>query len=127
MRNLMRGIVGVLGLFNLLIGVNFLLNPAKMGADFFLTPNGIQGLATLRADFPGFFIGAALFALYGAWKGRAEPLMVPLVMLALAFAGRIVSLVLDGVAPTAFQPMIVEAVMMTILLVGYRAFGRASA
>jgi len=122
MTMLLRGLIGLLGLFNIAIGLAFLLVPAQPAAAFFLAPVGVQGLATLRADFPGFFIGAAIFALFGAWRGEARPLLVPMVMLGLALFGRTVSILLDGMAPTAIPPMIVEAVMLTLLLLGYRNF-----
>lgn len=120
MRGLMRGIIGLVGLFNIVIGLGFLLIPAKLATAFFLTPIGTQGLATLRADFPGFFIGASLFALAGAIRNKAAPLLVPLVLVSLALFGRFVSLALDGFAPSAVQPMVVETVMILILLAGFR-------
>ncbi len=126
MRTIMRLLIGLVGLFNIAVGLGFLVYPAKLGAAFFLTPVGSQGLATLRADFPGFFIGASIFALIGAWRAQATPLFVPIVMLGLAIFGRFVSLAIDGVGPEAIPPMIVEAIMLTLLLTGVRVFGRAS-
>ena len=67
----MRWLIGLVGVFNLILGVGFLLGPVKLGIAFFLAPIGMQGLATLRGDFPGFFIGASWFALYGACYARA--------------------------------------------------------
>ncbi len=127
MRTALRIIIGIVGLFNVAIGFGFLLAPQKLGPAFFLDPMGSQGMATLRADFPGFFIGAAVFALVGAWTGQARPLLVPILMLGLALFGRFVSIAIDGMAPTAVQPMVVEAVMLTILLLGWRTFGRGRA
>ncbi|GGI80587.1 hypothetical protein GCM10007973_16340 [Polymorphobacter multimanifer] len=120
----MRIIIGLLGAFNLAIGLAFMFAPAAPAAAFFIEPFGVQGLATIRADFPGFFIGAAVFALLGAWRAEAAPLNVPLLMLAIAFLGRCVSLGVDGMAPTAVQPMVVEAVMMGLLLLARRAFAK---
>ncbi|MES1974371.1 MAG: hypothetical protein V4472_18095 [Pseudomonadota bacterium] len=120
MRNAVRGIIALVGLFNLAIGFGFLLDPAGLGAKFFLTPVGIQGLATMRADFTAFFVTGGAFALAGAWRGRAGPLGVPLLLLGIALSARCVSLFVDGIAPTAFGPMIVEAVMIALLLVGRR-------
>ena len=127
MQTIMRGVIGVVGLFNISIGLLFLLQPARLGAAFFLAPLTSQGLATLRADFPGFFIGASIFALYGAWRADARALLVPLVMLGLALFGRFVSLGVDGIGPEAIPPMVVEAVMITLLVVARRSFagGRA--
>jgi hypothetical protein len=118
----MRITIGLVGLFNILIGLGFLLAPDKLAQAFFLMPIGSQGLATLRADFTGFFIGAAIFALIGAWRADPRPLMVPIVMLGLALTGRAVSLVMDGVGPEAIGPMVIEAVMLALLFVARRSF-----
>ena len=58
-----RLIIGLVGLFNAALGLMFLVNPAKMAADFSLSPIGTQGLATVRADMPAFFLVGGLFAL----------------------------------------------------------------
>jgi hypothetical protein len=124
MRSILRLVIGLIGVFNIAIGLGFLLAPEKLAQAFFIEPMGIQGMATLRADFPGFFIGAAVFALVGAWSGQARPLLVPMLMLGLALFGRFVSLAIDGMAPTAIQPMVAEAVMITVLLLGWRNFDK---
>ena len=124
MRTILRGVIGLVGLFNLALGLGFLLAPDKLAPAFHLAPLGTQGLATLRADFPGFFIGVGVFAIVGAWSGQARALVVPMLLLGTALFGRLVSLALDGVTPTAAQPMIAEAVMLTILWRGFRHFDR---
>lgn len=118
----MRAVVGLVGLFNFAVGLGFLLMPEKLAAGFFLSPIGQQGMATLRADFPGFFIGASVFALLGAWRADAQLLLVPMLMLGLALTGRFVSIAIDGMAPTAIQPMVVEVLMLAILLAARRSF-----
>ena len=123
---LVRILVLLLGLFNLFLGLSFLFNPVEMAADFSVDPLGSQGLATIRADLPAFFLTAAGFALYSAWKQSATPLLVPLTLMSIALVGRFVSLSLDGQGPMAFQPMIVEAVMITISIIGYRTFKGAA-
>ncbi len=126
MRAMFRGLVGLLALVNAGVGVGFLIAPARLAAAFYLVPAGSQGMATLRADFPGFFIGAAIFALLAAVRGQSAPLHVPLALLALALTGRGVSLIVDGVGAHALAPMIVEAVMLALLGVAYRVFDRPS-
>jgi hypothetical protein len=121
MRNAVRIAIAMVGLFNLAIGLGFLIDPARLGAAFFLSPNGGQGLATMRADFTAFFVTASVFALLGAARGRPELLAVPLALLAIALSGRCVSLLADGMAPTAFPPMIAEAAMIAFLFAGRRA------
>jgi hypothetical protein len=120
MRTVIRAAIALVGLFNLAVGLAFLIAPARLGATFFLLPAGIQGLATMRADFTAFFMTGGAFALYGAWRGRAEPLTVPLLLLAIALIGRCIGIAVDGASPTAHEPMIAEAAMIAILLAGRR-------
>ena len=123
MKLVMRIVIGLVGLFNILIGLSFLFKPSKMAADFALSPLGVQGMATMRADFPAFFLTGAIFSLIGAWRVEAKALLVPMMLLAFALLGRFVSIALDGVVATTVPPMVVEAVMIALLGVGYRVFG----
>jgi len=122
MRQAMRGVLGLAGLFNILIGLGFLFNPTKLAAQFALSPIGIQGLATARADFPAFFLTGGLFALVGAWRADPKPLLVPLVLLGTALAGRFVSIALDGVVATTYPPMLIEAAMIAAIVLARRSF-----
>jgi len=120
-----RVLVGLVALFNIVLGLGFLLDPAGSAQRFFVEPLGTQGMATLRADFTAFFVVGGAAALIGAWRRDGAPLLVPVALLAPAILGRAVSLVADGAPATAFPPMVVEAVMVAILLLGRRAFAGA--
>lgn len=124
MEKTIRIAVAVVGLLNIALGLMFLVQPETMAALFYVTPIGSQGLATIRADFPGFFLTGGWFALWGAWMRYSEELKVPILLLSIALFGRFVSLILDGVGPSALPPMIAEALMIGILVAGMRTFGR---
>ena len=115
-------LIGLVGLLNIVIGLSFLFNPAEMAVEFALSPLGTQGMATMRADFPAFFLTGAIFSLIGAWRADRTPLMVPLPLLTFALLGRFVSIAYDGTAPTTVPPMIAEAVMIALLGLAYNAF-----
>lgn len=127
LRRLLRLLVGWVGLFNIGLGLAFLLDPRGSAARFFVVPLGTQGLATLRADFTAFFVTGGLFALVAAWRSTRAPLLVPLALLSIAITGRCVSLAVDGAAATAGPPMVVEAMMIAILALAHRSFGPAKA
>jgi hypothetical protein len=118
----MRILVGLVGLLITVIGLGFLIRPVEMGALFFVAPTALQGMATLRGDFPGFFIGASIFALMGAWRADPRPLVVPIVLLCIVLFGRVVSAVADGVGPDTFPPMVAEALMIAVLEIARRTF-----
>ena len=118
----MRIAVGVVGLFNLLLGLGFLFRPAEAAARFALSPIGTQGLATIRADFTAFFLTGSVFALVGAWRADCKPLLVTLVLLSVALTGRLVSIAADGMVSTTLPPMAAEALMIGVVLLARRAF-----
>lgn len=121
MNSILRYAVIAVVLLNVGLGLAFLVQPEFMASEFAIAPIGSQGLATIRADFPGFFLTGGGFALWGGWRQRPEPLLVPIVLLSIAFFGRSVSLVAEGIGPDAFPPMIAEAVMVAILLAARRS------
>jgi hypothetical protein len=127
MRNTIRVVVGLVGLFNVVLGLGFLIDPAQAGLRFFLMSLGTQGLATMRADFTAFFVTGGTFALISAWRAQRTLLVVPLMLIGIAISGRVISLIADGAPSKAFPPMIVEAVMIAILALGWRYFDRDAA
>ncbi len=122
MRLFMRIAVGLVGVFNLVIGLGFFTQTAAFGGRFFIAADNIQGLATMRADFTSFFVTAGALAIFGAWRQSGHWLLVPIMLFGIALCGRLVSLGIDGAPPTAFGPMAVEAVMILVLAGGYRVF-----
>lgn len=115
-----RVAVGAIAIFNIAIGLGFLIDPAGSALRFYLAPLGTQGMATLRADFPAFFIVGGGGALLAALRAIRAPLLVPIALLGVALTGRLVSLVADGAPPTAFPPMAAEAVMIALLGLAWR-------
>ena len=125
MQKLLRGAIGFIGLAMLMIGLGFLFAPVKFGSLFYVEAVGIQGLASMRADFTGFFVGVGVFVLLAAWTEKARPLAVPMLLLGVALFGRSVSLIIDGMGPAAIPPMLAEAVMIGALYMGWRQFDHA--
>ena len=60
-------------LFGIVLGLGFLIHPSEAGANFFLSPNGIPGLAVLRADMTAFFLTGGLLAAAGARSACGRP------------------------------------------------------
>lgn len=108
------------GIFYLLIGTGFLIDPVRLGGTFGVTAAGAQGLSSLRADFTAFFwlLGASL--VWGAARRSSGALLVAALLIGIALTGRAVSLLIDGNYPAAFQPMTVEALTLVLALAGIR-------
>ena len=77
MRFILTALIFLFGLFDLMMALNFLLNPATTAVGFGISPNGVQGLSTLRADFTAFFGVVAACMMIGAWRRNADLLLVP--------------------------------------------------
>ena len=124
---LARILAALAALFGMVLGLGFLVHPVNAGAMFFLSPNGIPGLAVLRADMTAFFLTGGILSAVAAWRQDPALLIAPILLFAIAITGRTVRLFADGITSGAFVPMAVEAFFVISLLFARRAFsGNAS-
>ncbi len=80
---------------------------------------GAIGAANIRADIGGLFLAIAVFAFIAAWKRSTIWLLATWLLPALALFGRFISIGMDGASPRVIEPMVVEAIVLTILGVIY--------
>lgn len=120
MRLILTALIFAQGLMFLVLGLNFLLMPGSAASGFGLAPDGTEGLAVLRADFPAlFFVGGGAM-IWGAWKRNGDLLLVPAAIFGIALFGRLVSVFADGTAPGFWFPMTVEAIAVVLTLIASR-------
>ena len=115
MNFVLAALIALGALLDLVLGVSFFVDPALAGADFGLTASGAMGLSAMRGDFTAFFLVAAFFMAWGAWKRRGDVLLPALLLLATAFTGRLVNLFAVGTYEGWWMPMLVEAVHVFVL------------
>lgn len=120
MRLILTALLFVGGLFFLAIGIGFLFDPATAAADFGVSPEGIMGHASLRADFTAFFVVAGGCMIWGGWKRKGDPLLVSAALFATAFIGRALNLTIMGTYDGFWMPMLVEAAAVVLCLIGSR-------
>ncbi len=120
MRVILTALVFLFGLFDLFMGFNFLFNPQATAPDFGLSPIGVQGLSTMRADFAAFFGVIAACMMIGAWRRNADLLLVPAALMGTAIAVRGISLALDGAYPGWQVPMTIEFLHVALLVAAWR-------
>ena len=120
MRFVLTALIFLFGLFDLMMALNFLLNPAGTAVGFGISPNGVQGLSTLRADFTAFFGVVAACMMIGAWRRNGDLLLVPAAVMAIAVTVRGLSLAIDGTYPGWQAPMLVEALHVALLAAAWR-------
>ena len=126
-RTLLRLVIGVFGLLALLLALRLWTDPAMAAAQLGVESLAPLGVATLRADFAGFFAAAGAFALAAAIRDDRRLLTAPLAMVALALAGRCFTLLHDGVAQPMLPPMAVEAGLVAIFAIGRGRLGQRGA
>lgn len=113
----LRALLFVGGLFFVLMGIGFLLDPVGAGADFGISPQGTLGMASIRADMTAFFIVAGGCLVWGAYARKGDPLLVSAALMGIALVGRCVTLAIDGPHDLFWQPMVVEAVTAIVALI----------
>ncbi|MEL6877200.1 MAG: DUF4345 family protein [Pseudomonadota bacterium] len=116
----LRAILLLGGLFFVLLGASFMLDPVVAGGDFGLQARNVQGLSTIRADFTAYFLVAGGCMIWGAWARNGDPLLVAAALMGVTFCGRAISVYVDGVYDGFALPMIVEAVTTVLALIGSR-------
>ena len=119
-RTILIGLIFVAGMFNLLLGLSYLFDPAGAAAGHGVSYTGQLGLATLRADFTAFFVVIGLCMLRGAWKRNGDVLLVPAALFGIALFGRLLTLMLSGSGPGFYLPMAAEAGQVILLVLGWR-------
>ena len=117
---ILRALLFVGGLFFILMGVGFLIDPAGSGADFGIAPQGTMGLASIRADMTAFFLVAGGCLVWGAWARKGDPLLVSAALMGIAIVGRLYTLAVNGPHDGWFVPIIVEAVTVILALAASR-------
>ena len=118
MQMVVRIVVGLAGLLSLVLAARFFQSPATLAATLGVASLGELGTATLRGDFGGFFGVCGIFALAAAIRNSAALVTVPLLAIAIAITGRIVSYTLDGGGTVVLQPMLVELVLLVVFGMG---------
>ena len=125
MQRIVRIVVGVAGLLSILLAARFFINPAAPAALLGITPVGDLGTATLRADLGGFFGVCGILALAAAIRNSAALVTVPLLAIAIALSGRIVSYAIDGGGSAVVEPMLVELALLVVFGLGWATLSRA--
>ncbi len=115
-----RFVVAAIGLLSLATMFNIWFNTTNAVAPMGIDAAGLVTRATARADIAGLFGGVGLIAILAAWKTDRNILAGALIVIGAAFAGRWISLLVDGSGPGVWAPIIVEAVLIGALLTAWR-------
>ena len=120
MRFVLTALAMIGGIVFTLIGLGFFFVPDTAGSSFALLPDGVPGLAVMRADMTAFFVVGGVCMIWGAWKRNGELLLVPAALFGIAFCGRLLTVIVDGPSRQFWLPMLVEAATVTVTLLASR-------
>ncbi|UPT64231.1 MAG: DUF4345 family protein [Hyphomonadaceae bacterium JAD_PAG50586_4] len=120
MKLVLRIVLGLAGLLFIVIGLSFWANPANPAARLGIEAASALGTSSLRADMAAFFGVAGFLTLGAVVRSNARLITAPLLMIAVALTGRIITVIVDGYTPDMMQPMVIEAVLLALLAAGRR-------
>ena len=120
MRLILTALLFVGGLFFTITGIGFLLTPESSVGGFGLAAANIQGWSTIRADMTAFFVVGGVCMIWGGWRRAGDMLLVPAALFGIAFTGRLVSLFADGTYEGFWLPMLAEAAVVVVSVLGNR-------
>lgn len=120
MNFVVRALLVIAGLFGLVVAAGFLINPDMMAAKFGIAAQEALGYSTLRADFGALFGAVGVLSLGAAIRNSARLLTAPLLLIAIGFGGRLLTIALAGYDPSMLQPMITEIVLIALFATGRR-------
>jgi hypothetical protein len=121
MQAALRVAIGVFGAVGALVLLQIWLDPAKIAGGLGLVGQGWQGQSALRSEIAGFFGAAGLLSLASAVRNDRRLLVGPLLLIAIALAGRFVTIALDGWSSAVVPSIVAEAVLLAVYVAGYRS------
>lgn len=116
----LRLAVGLFGVVFVALALGFLIDPVPAASKLGVGPLGPLGVATLRADLWAFFGTGGILSVASAVRNDARLLTAPLLMIAMALAGRLITVAVSGFDQTMVPPMVAEAIIAVLLVLGYR-------
>lgn len=119
-----RVIVAFIGLFALLGVGQHWFSLDVVAAERGMQAVGDTGRANLRADVGGLFLGVSCLTLFAAVRKNQSALLAAALLLMATLLGRFVSIAIDGYSAPVAPPIIIEAIVITILLLAYRAWDK---
>jgi hypothetical protein len=120
MNMIIRILTAVLGLAALLAVAALWFNPDGIAQTLGLTLNGAAGRAIVRGDLAGLFLALGIFSLLAAVYQHGNYAKAALILTAAIFLGRVINLIVGGVAPALLLPGGLELMMMAVYYNGVR-------
>ena len=129
MKNIMilasRGLLIAIGILFTFIAFGFLFNTQEAAANVGLNISTVGGFATVRADMAGYFAVSAALLLYSSLLQTPKYLWPVLLLISVAFSGRVITLFANGYDNQSFIPMGIEIIIMALIIFAQRNWNKA--
>ncbi|MGB1540353.1 MAG: hypothetical protein ACPG80_05285 [Rickettsiales bacterium] len=86
---------------------------------------GLGALLGMRGDLGGLFVAIGVFLCLGFAQKSVQWFGAAAILVGAVFAGRVISLVVDGPSQTALMGMAIEALIVALVL-GYRVTAKSA-
>ncbi len=117
----MRIAVGLIGVFFLVMGMRFMVEPEAMAAQFFIDPLGFAGLSTVRGDIGGAFLAVATLIFLGLGTGVGTWLRAAAILIGAFAFGRALGFLLDrSLDADVLLPFSLEVAFVVLILIANR-------
>ena len=126
MRNIARGLAGLIALLFLIFGVRYMFAPAGVLESAGLAATSEVGLATVRALIGGSFLAfGILIVMHVVLHQNHGVLRMAILFLLLSIVGRIISLFADGSSAEALRNLVPVSLMMVVSFISLVLFLRS--
>lgn len=120
MKMIISILTAVLGVVALLAVAALWMNPDGAAPSFGLMLNGAAGRAAVRAELAGLFLALGILSLLAAAFQNRDYARTALMLTAAVLLGRVINLIMSGMAPSLLPPVGLELVMMAVYYSGAR-------
>jgi hypothetical protein len=125
MKRVAQMLVGLLGLGSVAMALSFWFRLGGMATQFGILPQNLTGLATVRADIAGLFLGMGFIMLIAAVHQSRMWSLAAIIMVSAALAGRFVTMAISGTDAGTWPPVAVEVIGIALLLWARNAWSKA--
>ena len=112
---LIRIVVALAGAGFAALGLGFWIAPEAAAQRFALEAVGVSGLAALRADVGGLFVGLALLSLAGAATRRRSAVIAAAAVIATIVTGRVIGMLTGGASTAQLAMFGIEIAVLAAL------------
>ena len=96
------------------------MSPDIIGGILGVSADNAAGRGAISGDFGAVFLTGAGAAALALFKGKSKLLFIPICLFGLTIIGRLFELSSSGVGSGAMQPVIIELVLVSMLVVAFK-------